>query len=377
MSNARKDDPFRRLLKWTIVLLLLFAVFATGFVLLDKYQKGEVDRQAQRIAEENEKIIEDYNRARAEFQASLESGEAKTWPEAKQEGWDVVDVSDFPVNGAREQAVTRAELLKGGLLLVNRWHEMPPDFTLVEGDIKSIGVETNYRVPVENANVLLMNNVITHLDKMIADAKAAGHEYYIAREGYRTAQTQLENWENESKRYEARYSGDALVEKVRERVAYPGTSDYHTAMSVYMDVYNRNDSALNNMKFQTTTQADWMNQHCHEYGFVFRFPVQGYPSLDTVDKSFITGINLEMDTYRYVGIPHAAVMRHMGFCLEEYIDYLIAHPHLAVYQDGVLKYEIYRLPGGNEDTTISLPANATDYLASTDNMGGIIVAAIY
>ena len=247
MSIARREDPFHRLLKWTIVLLLLFAVFATGFVLLDKYQKGEVDRQAQRIAEENEKIIEDYNRARAEFQASLESGEAKTWPEAKQEGWDVVDVSDFPVNGAREQAVTRAELLKGGLLLVNRWHEMPPDFTLVEGDIKSIGVETNYRVPVENANVLLMNNVITHLDKMIADAKAAGHEYYIAREGYRTAQTQLENWEKESKRYEARYSGDALVEKVRERVAYPGTSDYHTAMSVYMDVYNRNDSALNIM----------------------------------------------------------------------------------------------------------------------------------
>ena len=377
MSNARKNDPFRRLLKWTIVLLLLFAVFATGFVLLDKYQKGEVDRQAQRITEENEKIIEEYNRARAEQQASLDSGEVKTWPEAKQEGWDVVDVSDFPVQGTREQAVTRAELLKGGLLLVNRWHEMPADFTLVEEDIKSIGVETNYRVPVENANVKLMNNVITHLDKMIADARAAGREYYIVREGYRTAQTQLENWEKESKRYEERYSGDALIEKVRERVAYPGTSDYHTAMSVYVDVYNRNDSALNNMKFQTTTQADWLNEHCWEYGFVFRFPVQGYPSLDTVDKSFVTGINLEMDTYRFVGIPHAAVMKHMGFCLEEYIDYLIAHPHLAVYQDGVLKYEIYRMQGGSENTTISLPGNATDYLASTDNMGGIIVAAIY
>ena len=377
MSNAKKTDPFRRLLKWTIMLLILFAIFATGFVLVDKYQKGEADRQAQRIAEENEKIMEEYNRARAEQQASLEQGEVKTWPEARQEGWDVVDVSDFPVQGSREQEVTRAELLKGGLLLVNRWHEMPPDFTLVEGDIKSIGTETNYRVPVANANVKLMNNVIPHLDKMIADAKAAGREYFIIREGYRTAQTQLENWETERKRHEARYSGDALVERTRQRVAYPGTSDYHTAMSIYVDIYNKNDSVLSAMKFQESTQADWLNEHSWEYGFVFRFPVQNYPSLSTVDKSFITGIDLQMDTYRYVGIPHAAVMQHMGFCLEEYIDYLIAHPHLAVYQDGVLKYEIYRVKGGNENTTVSLPANATDYMASTDNMGGIIVVAIY
>ncbi len=377
MSNTRKADPFRTLLKWTVILLILFAVFATGFVLLDKYQKGEVERQAQRIAEENQQIIEENNRARAEQQASLASGEVKTWPEAKQEGWDVVDVSDFPITSTREQEVTRAELLKGGLLLVNRWHEMPSDFTLVEGDIKSIGVETNYRVPVENASVQLMNNVITALDKMIGDARTAGLEYYIMREGYRTAQTQLENWENERKRHEARYSGDALIEKTRERVAYPGTSDYHTAMSVNVDVYNRNDSALSSMKFQESKQADWLNEHCWEYGFVFRFPVQGYPSINTVDKSYITGINLEMDTYRYVGVPHAAVMHHMGFSLEEYIDYLIKHPHIAVYLDGELKYEIYRVPGGNENTTINLPANATDYLASTDNMGGIVVAAIY
>lgn len=377
MSNSGKADPFRRLLLWTMVLLVLFALFATGFVLLDKYQKGERDRQAKRIQEENQKLIEENSRARAEQQASLATGEVVTWPEAKQEGWDVLDVSAFPDTRTREQAVTRAELLKGGLLLVNRWHSMPGDFTLVEGDIKSIGTATSYRVPVQDANVLLMDVAITALDKMIADAKAAGMEFYIAREGYRSAQVQLGYWENEVKKFTERYSGDALTEKARERVAYPGTSDYHTALSVNMDVYNRNDSALNNMDFQQTAQAAWLNEHAWEYGFVFRFPVQGYPDAATVDKAYKTGINLHIDAYRYVGVPHAAVMHHLGLSLEEYIDYLIAHPHLAVYQDGVLKYEIFRDAGGSTDTTVKLPDAATSYLASTDNMDGIITVAIY
>jgi len=377
MSNTRKADPFRKLLIWTIVLLILLALLVTGYVLLDKYQKGERDRAAQRVKEENQKILEENSRARAEQLASLKSGEAKTWPEAAQSGWDVLDVSDFPMTTGREQPVTRAEMLKGGLLLVNRWHAMPGDFTLVEADIKSIGTQTSYRVPVHDGNVLLMDNAITALDAMVAAARKEGIEYFIMREGYRTAAAQLANWEKEVARYQDRYAGDALIEKARERVAYPGTSDYHTALSVYVDVYNRNDSALNNTKFQQSAQADWLNAHGWEYGFVFRFPVQGYPQVNTVDKSYKTGIDLQMDAYRYVGIPHAAVMRHMDFCLEEYIEYPLKHPHIAVYYDGVLKYEIYRVPGDATDTAVPLPENARDYLASTDNMGGIVMAAIY
>ena len=377
MSNTKKADPFRRLLKWTIVLLVLFALLATGFVLMDKYQKGERDLQAQRVEAENKKLVEDYNTALAAQQAGLETGEVITWPEAAKSGWDVLDVSSFPLTNIREEAVTRADLLKGGLLLVNRWHEMPGDFTLVEGELASIGMETSYRVPVADAAVKLLPPAIAALDTLIADAKKAGQDYYIMRSGYRDAQTQLAFWQDEVARFAERYAGDALTEKAREQVAYPGTSDYHTGLSVNIDVYNRNDSALNAMSFQQTDQAKWLNEHAWEYGFVFRFPVQGYPDANTVDKAYKTGINLKMDTYRYVGVPHAAVMRHLGFSLEEYIDYLIAHPHLAVYLDGVLKYEIYRTAGGTTDTTVALPANAKDFTASTDNMGGLVAAAIF
>ena len=171
--------------------------------------------------------------------------------------------------------------------------------------------------------------------------------------------------------------GDALIERARQRVSFPGTSDYHTALSAQIDVYNRNDTALNNLKFQQSDQAKWLNENAWQYGLVFRFPVQNYPDSNTVDKAYKTGINLQMDTYRYVGVPHAAAMRVLGFCLEEYIDYLIAHPHIAVYENGQLRYEIYRLKGGAVDSAVSVPVNATSYIASTDNMNGIVVAAIY
>ncbi|NLG58003.1 MAG: hypothetical protein GX540_06295, partial [Clostridiales bacterium] len=54
MSNTKKADPYRRLLKWTIILLVLLALLATAYVLMDKYQQGERDRAALRIEEENQ-----------------------------------------------------------------------------------------------------------------------------------------------------------------------------------------------------------------------------------------------------------------------------------------------------------------------------------
>ena len=80
-----------------------------------------------------------------------------------------------------------------------------------------------------------------------------------------------------------------------------------------------------------------------------------------------------------MGIENAAVMHLKNFCMEEYIEYLIAHPHIAVYRDGALKYEIVRQEGGTtaEDVTVSVPQNAASVSVSCDNTGGIIIAVSY
>ena len=111
--------------------------------------------------------------------------------------------------------------------------------------------------------------------------------------------------------------------------------------------------------------------------------MQGYPNATLTDKSYKTGQNSKLSIYRYVGVPNAAVMHIMNFCMEEYIEYLIAHPHIAVYKDGELKYEIIRVTdysGG--DATVNVTRAAREVIVSVDNMqgngmGGLIVAMAY
>ena len=65
--------------------------------------------------------------------------------------------------------------------------------------------------------------------------------------------------------------------------------------------------------------------------------------------------------------------------MEEYIEYMIAHPHVAVYEDGNLRYEIIRVSGGDTstDATVYVSSACKEVSSSTDNMGGIIVVMSY
>ena len=378
MANNRKTDPYRRLTIIMIVLLVLLVLLGTGYVLLDSYQKGQQANLQKKIEEENAKLVQEYQAARDAQQRELNTKEVEEMPQPAATGWDIIDASAFPVEGGQSVTTTRLDALQGGLLLLNRWHELPADFAMAEETLKSLGEETSFRVPVRDRNVLLFPAAISALDKFVADAKEEGLEFYIVRRAYRTMADQTEAWNKELALHPNR-SGEGLVEAARVKVSYPGTSDYQSGFSFDMDIYSREDSVITATPCQTSEQAKFLNENGWKYGLIFRFPAQGYPYADTVDKSYITGItsSLQLDAYRYVGIPHATVMHIKGFCLEEYIDYLIANPHIIVYEDGVAKYEIYRVPEGLEDRTHEIPANASDFFVSTDNMGGLVCAITY
>lgn len=378
MANNRKKDPYRKLTIVMIVLLVLLVLLGTGYVLLDSYQKGQQANLQKKVEEENAKLVQEYQVALKEQQDKLSQKEVKEMPQPAATGWDIVDVSAFPVEGGQSVTTSRLDALQGGLMLLNRWHELPADFAMAEETLKSLGEETGFRVPVRDRNVKLFPSAISALDKLVADAKEEGLEFYIVRTGYRTMADQTEIWNKELSAHPNR-SGEGLVEAARVKVAYPGTSDFQSGFSFEVDIYSREDSVITATPFQTSEQAKFLNENGWKYGIVFRYPSQGYPYANTEDKSYITGISssLKLDAYRYVGIPHAAVMHIKGFCLEEYIDYLVANPHIIVYEDGVAKYEIYRVPEGLEDRTHDIPANATDFFVSTDNMGGLVCAITY
>ena len=122
----------------------------------------------------------------------------------------------------------------------------------------------------------------------------------------------------------------------------------------------------------------WLAENCWRYGLIFRFPLTDFPLPYTADKSYKTGISTEMNVYRYVGKGNAAAMHTLDLCLEEYIEYLMEHPHIAVFEDGALRYEIYRQTVGESDPIeLQLTGKTVNYDSSLDNMGGVITVFSY
>ena len=230
------------------------------------------------------------------------------------------------------------------------------------------------KVGAADMEVKLHRTVIDALSLAMNDATAAGIKGLFVAEGYRTMDKQREYFEHKMKALEAKYSGAQLIEEAKKDVSEPGSSEFQSGFSFIMGIYPNPDK----LAFQASDQGKWLTENCWKYGFIFRYPLLDHPNSSWVDKSYKTGVTVTLNLYRWVGTPHAAVMRQMGFCMEEYVEYLIEHPHLAVYEDGTLKYEIFRRPVGNEATVdVEVPFAATSHLPSLDNMGGLVTAFIY
>ena len=384
-----KKSAYRSLVAWMLVLLVLAVLCCAGYLMTKNALIQRQQEHEKAVADTNAKLTEEYNAAVAEvnrlIEANVQANENEQWPKAEASGWDVVDLSAYSVNRGKEVSVTRREMLEGGLLVVNRWHLMPSDLldeymVSVNQYSRADGVDKNMKLPTENAAVSMQETAVNALMNMYADARAQGLDMdnIIIKGGYRSMEEQSEYWNDAVAKLSDRYSGDTLIEKARKDVAYPGSSDYQAGFSITLYNYKSGDKAFSNMPLHETEQGKWIYNNCWKYGYIFRFPVQGFPYEDTVDKSYKTGINVaNHKVYRYVGVANATAMNTLGFCLEEYVEYLMEHPHIAVYEDGVLKHEIYRMEGGYTDTTINIPNGAASYSVSSDNMNGLVVAISY
>ena len=383
-ENAPKKDAYTRLKHILAVLLVFTAIAVIGFI----YTRNTVDAQlvslqAQR-EEQNAELVAQHDQWLAEQRAGhTGTAEDTTWPAPQPDGWDIVDVSDYSVDAQGTQAFSREELETGGLMVVNRWHYIPDDYTddrFINGDelvsISSAARADSFPIQTRNASVSLMRPAYDALSQMLRAAKADGVEYITISEGYRSNASQTKSFLEEQSKYESRYTGEVLIEKAREKVSVPGTSDFQSGMSIRVYRHKANDAEFNNIAFRETEQFTWLYNHSWEHGYVFRFPVAGYPTDSTADKAWKTGISLQMMVFRYVGQGPAAVMHIKDFCLEEFVEYMAEHPHIAVYNGGELKYEIYRVA----DSGYAMNVDVTDCMevnASIDNTGGVIVTLAY
>lgn len=385
--NKKRKDPMVGLIVLAVLMALLVACCFIGGSMIKEYRAALLQEQRQAVQARNDQKEAEYNRAIAEYMGKINQSNSvnEAWPEASATGWDIINLTNYPLEAPGSVTVERADLLNNGLLLVNEWHSRPDDFdessvTSVAGYARASGLKSF----VENNTCKLMPQAIDALIAALKDAQAVGLEGYVLQAGntYRSWDDQNSRFQKEVESQRAKhhgYSEDKLIERAKRTVNYPGTSEYNTGLSFSLYLYQSGNTELNNAGFYETAQGKWLYENSWKYGLVFRFPKANWPMASTTDKSYKTGVTMGLNIYRYVGVPHAEIMHHLDLCLEEYIEYLMEHPHLAVFEDGVKKYEITRQQVGDDVATFAVDINrvTSNYTMYMDNMGGVVTVYSY
>ena len=378
MSRTKKSKavPVVAVLTFLIAALAVICFLINPLVIQpqkDAIAKANQEAKAE-VEERNKQAEAEYQARISELEKQANTPTNPNWPahDPKKE-WELLDLTNIPLENQTAETRTRTQLMSGGMLLVNQWHSRPTDFD--ESTI--IGVAKYYKgddkIPASDNNVRLFPVAIEALHETLAAAKAEGQEHYMVDEGYRTYETQETYFNNKVTKLSSKYTGDELIEAAMKEVNRPGTSEYNSGLGFSLMLFDKNDPELRTLKFSTTPQGKWMSENCWKYGIVFRFPQNAWPLETSTDKSFKTGVSKKLNLYRYVGKGNAAIMHYMDFTLEEYIEYLQEHTHIALFEDGVLKYEVYRQPVGDADSVnVQLTRNAKSWESSLDNMGAVI-----
>lgn len=351
----------------------------------DKKVQQQYEEQVAQIKKENQAMKDAYEEDKQDY-IDLVNGmkEPEVPVEVKSEGWDIVDMTGYPLTGTA--TVRRSDVMYNGLLLVNQWHSRPEDFD--ESMMLSINSyareqETGLDSFWDGSSCKLHPVAIDALIEMLQAAKPLGFDRYVVQKdnNFRSYDEQLAMFNKEladqrSKR--PNLSEEQLVERAKKKVNYPGTSEFNTGLSFCLYLYDGTDYYKKTPVFETE-DGKWLLENAWRYGFVFRFPTSGFPTADTVDKTYKTGVGVKLKCFRYVGKGHAAVMNHLGLCLEEYIEYLQEHPYIAVYEDGVKKYEITYQYVGDDAASFTVNTNNRNrnYTMSLDNFGGVVTVYEY
>ena len=173
--------------------------------------------------------------------------------------------------------------------------------TLANGGIKWRGKDTpkeGHRLQEPCAQALCaMNAAIRDL------AEDMGFRDMYLKSAYRSYGTQKTMYRNRLASHNGKDDG---------WVSMPGASDHQTGLGLDIVPSNWKDRGMND-KMMKEPECQWMAEHCHEFGFIIRYPE---------DKQEITEINTEPWHLRYVGIPAAAYMKENNLCLEEFTDQL-------------------------------------------------------
>ena len=180
------------------------------------------------------------------------------------------------------------------LILVNKQNRAPAvPVTLVKPDV------TPTRESVAE-NIYMRPEAASALEALFEGAAEAGLTLY-ATSGYRSYSTQKAIFD--------RKAAERVEQAANRSVAKPGYSEHQTGLAMDIEGETTLGTGLTEA-FGESPEGIWVAEHCHEYGFIIRYPK---------DKTNITGYIYEPWHIRYVGVEAAMEITELGVTFEEYI----------------------------------------------------------
>lgn len=181
------------------------------------------------------------------------------------------------------------------LVLVNKDHPLSKDY--------NIKMKT-----LDNSDKVVAEIISEDLQNMLEDGTSEGLRFCIA-SAYRSSQRQQEILDQDIKKLTNNgMTEEEAYEQATRTVMPAGYSEHETGLAV--DIVALSNQLLDDSQ-ESTPETQWLQENCHKYGFILRYPK---------DKTDITGIDYESWHYRYVGKEAAAYIKKHNLTFEEYLE---------------------------------------------------------
>lgn len=240
----------------------------------------------------------------------------------------------------------RKNIYTGNLILVNA--DYPYNEQVNETDLVNVDKSA--------CDVLLERRAVTLLSKLMEEINGWGQISAVS--GWRSMQEQENIYAQSLKE-----NGSEFTQKY---VALPGHSEHQTGLAIDLALTSDNIDFIR-PDFPYTGICQTFRELSSPYGFIERYPQK---------KESITGIAHEPWHFRYIGVPHAEIMKKNDLCMEEYI------PFIKQFAYGEQKYNftvaqknfsVSYLPASEAEVVCIEIAEDVPYTISGNNIDGYII----
>lgn len=240
----------------------------------------------------------------------------------------------------------RKNIYTGNLILVNA--DYPYNEQVNETDLVNVDKSA--------CDVLLERRAVTLLSKLMEEINGWGQISAVS--GWRSMQEQENIYAQSLKENGSEFT--------QEYVALPGHSEHQTGLAIDLALTSDNIDFIR-PDFPYTGICQTFRELSSQYGFIERYPKK---------KESITGIAHEPWHFRYIGVPHAEIMKKNDLCMEEYI------PFIKQFAYGEQKYNftaaqknfsVSYLPASEAEAVCIKIAEDVPYTISGNNIDGYII----